>query len=244
MSWVDSWPLPDCLPPQPQWLCGRLRWTLLGCWNCYTCRWTKAWTCQARWPAWVMVPGRWNRPSLLEWQLVPESIVEGSVTLPEDAFCYRWCCGGHHDHDHILTIGGSTLSADARCCRPDACCHWSMMLLHFRLFQSDHVIGYHQRAHPDGFRLLGPLRRCCPLPQPLARPRRQVESPVGPSARLTPWLSGASLCWTLNLDSRQYCYWGSVHRMLRIRRWLGTCWSYSKNCPWLGPPYWCGGLRW
>jgi hypothetical protein len=29
-----------------------------------------------------MVPGRGNRPSLLEWQLILESNIEGLVTLP------------------------------------------------------------------------------------------------------------------------------------------------------------------
>jgi hypothetical protein len=34
-----------------------------------------------------MVPGCESHPSPMVWQLVLESIMEGSVTLPEDAFC-------------------------------------------------------------------------------------------------------------------------------------------------------------
>jgi hypothetical protein len=36
-----------------------------------------------------MVLGHENRPSLLEWQLILESVVEGLVTLPEDTFYRR-----------------------------------------------------------------------------------------------------------------------------------------------------------
>jgi hypothetical protein len=35
-----------------------------------------------------MVPEHRNRSSLVEWQLILESIVEGSTTLPIDAICH------------------------------------------------------------------------------------------------------------------------------------------------------------
>jgi hypothetical protein len=104
-----------------------------------------------------MVSGHGNHPTLLGWQPVLESDVEGSVTLLENAFCHRRCCGGHRDRDHILAVGGSELSVDVHHCQPNPCCHWPMALLRFGLFLPDRSIGYHKRARPDGFRLLEPL---------------------------------------------------------------------------------------
>jgi hypothetical protein len=79
------------------------------------------------------------------------------VTLPVDAFYPQLRCGGHRDLNHILTADGFELSVDVCCCRPDACCRWPMLLLHFGLFLPDHAIGSYQRAHPDGFQPLGLL---------------------------------------------------------------------------------------
>jgi hypothetical protein len=45
----------------------------------------------------------------------------------------------------------SELSTDVCHCWPNVCCRWLMLLLHFGLFLSDHMIGYHQRARPNGF---------------------------------------------------------------------------------------------